>query len=176
MRRGQAALPAGQPPGLCVTPLTQPWVGGGSKRIFQGAGRRPRLWDRGQHNKLEVARALTGRRSFFFQRAAPNAACFSCPRIKVRVTMNREAHDPNVRTIGATGGRVDSKKSPMTINDKNRNLSPGKPGIVSFCESQKGFSRSSCKWRMLGCKFAQLFEYRTFGNKKTYDHNKYSGS
>jgi len=31
MNRGQTAEPAGQPPGLCLAPLAQPWVGGGSK-------------------------------------------------------------------------------------------------------------------------------------------------
>jgi len=64
MRRGQAAEPAGQPPGIPCLELAQPWVGGGSKRMFQGAGRRPRLRDRGRRNKLEAARALAGRRSF----------------------------------------------------------------------------------------------------------------
>jgi len=32
MSRVQTALPAGQPPGICLEPLAQPWVGGGSKR------------------------------------------------------------------------------------------------------------------------------------------------
>jgi len=48
---------------------------------------------------------------FVLQQAAPGAACFSCPRIEVRVTMNRAAHDPNVRTAGATGGKADRGKS-----------------------------------------------------------------
>ena len=77
MSRVQTALPAGQPPGIPCLELAQPWVGGGSKRMFQGAGRRPRLRDRGRRNKLEAARALAGRRSFF-QQAAPGAACSVC--------------------------------------------------------------------------------------------------
>jgi len=48
---------------------------------------------------------------FFLRQAAPGAACFLCSRIEVRVTMNRVARDPNVRTAGATGGRGDRKKS-----------------------------------------------------------------
>jgi len=83
MSRGQTAEPAGQPPGLCVTPLAQPWVGGGSKRAPSATTPTPVPGSR-RRNKLEAARALAGRRSFFFQQAAPGAACFSGAEVRVR--------------------------------------------------------------------------------------------
>jgi len=64
---------------------------------------RTRLARSGQRNRFYFV--------FVLQQAAPDAACFFCLQIEVRVTMNRVAHDPNVRTAGATGNRADKGKS-----------------------------------------------------------------
>ena len=77
MRRGQTALPAGQPPGLCVIPLAQPWVGGGSKRGSRAASAEP-------GSGIAAAQQAGGGQGpdwspvFFFQQAAPGAVCFIC--------------------------------------------------------------------------------------------------
>ena len=62
MSRGQTALPAGQPPGLCVHRWRSPGWAGDLKGL-PVRRRRTRFTGSRRRNMLEAARALAGRRS-----------------------------------------------------------------------------------------------------------------
>ena len=92
---------------ICLAPLAQPWVGGGSKLPSSATSADP-------GSVIAAAQQAGGGQgsiwSPIFQQAAPGAVCF------LSAPDSNESHcepdsGPNVRTAGATGGMAGSKKS-----------------------------------------------------------------
>ena len=109
MRRVQTALPAGQPPGISCVELAQPWVGGGSKRGSRAAAAEP-------GSGVAAAQQAGGGQGsdwlpVFLPASGSGCGLLGLCRIATKVTANRTARGPNVRTAGATGGKADRKNA-----------------------------------------------------------------
>ena len=118
MSRGQTALPAGQPPGVVYHRWRSPgWAG----ELNCPKERRPLTPAPGsrRRNRLEAARALTGRRSFSSGKRLRVQPAPSAP--------ERLAAWPAVKSL------------PMTINDRGRNLAQAGRALHAPAEARRAF-------------------------------------